>query len=124
MLKPEVSIPAGLATAALVYGVYQHAVPNIADHRAVEADNPDAQSARRQAAWTSAAVVAGVSLLAKDPTIFVIGGAMLVALDWSTRHADAVNPITGAVDRVIRRTEQGEPVESVDDVGAAYAPAA
>lgn len=120
MLKPEVSIPAGLATAAVVYGVYSNALPNAADIRTAPPQNTDVDAARKQAAWTSAAVVGAVSLMAGDPTIFVIGGAVLVALDWMTRHADAVNPITGKVDGILRRNAQGQPTQAAAD--DAYGP--
>lgn len=120
MMKPEVSIPAGLATAALVYGIYGRGLPPMVDVRAAEADDNHVAAIRRQNAWMAAGVVGAVSLLAKDPTIFVIGGAMVIALDWSTRHANAVNPLIGGVDRVLRRNEQGEPTQAADD--AAYGP--
>lgn len=96
-MKPEVSIPVGLATAAVVYGIYSNATPTIADIRVGPAQDNNIESARKMAAWTAAAVVGGISLIAKDPTVFIIGGTMVVALDWWTRHANAVNPDTGTV---------------------------
>ena len=46
------------------------------------------------ATWISAAVVAGISLLAADPTIFIVGGAMVITMDVTHRHANTVNPAT------------------------------
>lgn len=97
MLKPEVSLGVGLATAALVYSTYNGALPSVADVRVAKPQNADVNAARRLAAWTSAGVVGAVSLMAKDPTVFVIGGAMVIALDWWHRYADAVNPTIGKV---------------------------
>lgn len=98
MLKaPEVSIGVGLATAALVYGVYQNGLPTVADIRSLDAHNKDIDAAERGATWTAAAVVAGVSLIAKDPTVFTIGGTMVVAMAWYHRHANMVHPTTGKV---------------------------
>lgn len=94
-LKPEVSLPVAAATAGLVYALYTNATPPVADIRVAPADNPDIDSSRKMAAWTATAVVCGVSLIAKDPTIFVIGGASIIAMDWWTRHANAVKPETG-----------------------------
>lgn len=94
-LKPEASLGVGLATAALVWGIYQHATPTLVDHRVGRPDDTDAAAAERTASWTAAAVVAGVSLIAKDPTVFVLGGTMVVALAWWHRHANIVNPDTG-----------------------------
>ncbi len=94
-LKPEVSLPVALGTAALVYSIYQQATPPIVDLRAAPASDPDVDSARRMAAWTAVGIVSGISLLAKDPTVFVVGGGMVVAMDWWTRPADAYSPKTG-----------------------------
>lgn len=95
MLKPEVSIGVGLATAAVVYGVYTTAVPNIADTRSLPPQTGDIVAAERQAAWMSAAVVGAISLIAKDPTVFILGGSMVVALSWWYKHAETVNPEFG-----------------------------
>lgn len=94
-LKREVSLGVGLATAALVWGVYNSALPSIAEARVAAPNDTDLAAAERAATWTAAAVVAGVSLLAKDPTVFILGGTMVVALAWWHRHANLNNPLTG-----------------------------
>lgn len=91
-LKPEVSLPVALATATIVYGIYSNGMPPVVDIRTAPQNHPDVDSAERAAAWTSAAVVAGISLIAKDATVFIIGGAMVVAMSWWHRHASNVNP--------------------------------
>src|SRR4029453_2490924 len=93
-LRPEASVMVGLATATLVYGVYSAALPPVADVRVADPNNPDIESAERLAAWTSAAAVAGISLITKDSTVFVIGGTMAIVLSWWHRHADQVSPLT------------------------------
>ena len=94
MLKPEVSLPIATATATIVFGIYQTTNPSVAQTRVTNPGNPAIDSSRKTATWLSAAVVAGVSLLAADPTIFIVGGAMVVAMDMIHRHAGAVNPAT------------------------------
>lgn len=94
-LKPESSLVVGLATATVVYGVYQAALPNIADVRSLDARNQDIASSERLATWTSAAVVAGISLLAQDMTVFIIGASVTVGMAWWHRHANEVSPLTG-----------------------------
>lgn len=96
-LKPEFSVLTGVATGVVVYGVYQNAMPSVADIRSLDANNADLNKAERTASWTAAAVVAGVSLIARDPTIFIIGGSVMVAMAWMHRHANAVHPTTGSV---------------------------
>lgn len=94
---PEGSITLGLATAALVYGVYINSTSSIDVIHATEANDMNVEAGRKKAAWFSAAIVSGVALITKDKTIFVLGGLMLIALDWHTRHANAVSPTTGKV---------------------------
>jgi hypothetical protein len=86
-LRPEASIGTGLAVCAVVYAIHSNFTPTMADMQALPAGNADTDAAERKATWLSAGVVAGVSLLAKDPTIFVLGSAATIALAWFSRHA-------------------------------------
>jgi hypothetical protein len=95
ILKPEGSITLGAATAALVYGVYSFSLPNTATITATLPHDDAVEAGRKKAAWTSAAVVGAVALMARDKTIFALGGLMLLALDWHARHSNAVHPETG-----------------------------
>jgi hypothetical protein len=92
MLKPESAVMTGLAVGALVVAVYSKALPSQADVRVGQVQDDDIDSSRKAAAWTSAGVVAAVSLIAGDPTVFIIGGTMVVSMDWWIRHANANNP--------------------------------
>jgi hypothetical protein len=97
-LKADSSILIGLATAAVVYGIYQINLPNTASIRASQSNNQSIESQRMAATWEAAAVVGGVSILAHDPTVFVIGGAVVILLDFTNRHANATNPVSGKVE--------------------------
>lgn len=94
-LKPEFSIMGGLAVATIVYAVHANAVPSQADIRALPADTPDIEKAERTASWISAGIVSGVSLIAKDPNIFIMGAAAIVGMAWWTRHSNAVMGTAG-----------------------------
>jgi len=94
-LTPEASTVAGLATAALVGGVYMAATPPITDIRTTmpgSVPHTMVNRSRRQATIIAGTAVAGVSLITKDPNIFVMGGLMVIALDIWTRHANDVFP--------------------------------
>ncbi len=93
--KPEVSLGIGLATAALVWGIYNSALPSLAEARVTDQNDRDLAAAERTATWTSAAVVSGVSLIAHDATVFILGGAMVIGLAWMHRHANQVHPQVG-----------------------------
>lgn len=95
ILKPEGSVTLGATVAALVYGVYSYSVPDMATVQATLPHDEAIESGRKRAAWTSAAVVSAISLITKDKTVFVLGGLMILGLDWHARHANSVHPETG-----------------------------
>jgi hypothetical protein len=96
MLRPDLSLAGSLAVGGLVLAIYSRMLPPNADLRVLPEGDDDAAVERKQALWTSVAVVSGISLLTKDPTIAVTGYALIVGLDWSVRHAIWVNPLTGS----------------------------
>lgn len=96
-LKPEFSIMGGLAVGAIVFAIHSQATPTQADIQALPPGLPDIDSAERKATIMSAGVVAGVSLIAKDPGIFLIGSAMTIALALWTRHSNHTTGMGGGV---------------------------
>lgn len=113
-LSPPVSIGTGLAVAGVVLAIHAQSTPSQADMQGLPSGNADVDTAERRATWTSIGVVAGVSLLAKDPTVFVIGSAMTIALAFVTRHAVWTDSASGLI-------AQG-PGQSVPGVAANVAP--
>lgn len=87
-LKPEYGVMSGLTVGAVVFAIHTQATPSQADIQALPAGNKDVDSAERKATIISAGVVAGISLLAKDPTIFIIGSAATLAMAIWTRHSN------------------------------------
>lgn len=118
-LPRTVSLATGLATVGLVWGIYNSALPTIADIRVADPEDRDVAAAERTATWTAAAIVSGVSLIAKDPTVFVLGGSMVVVLAWWHRHSNHFNPSLGSA--IIPSSRQVQ-VESMQ-VDAGYSPA-
>lgn len=95
--KPEVSLGLALSVGVSVYAIYQISMPAVADVRVAPPQDGTIEGTRNLATWAAALFVGGVSLLAKDPTIFVVGGAEVIALDWFYRHANAIDGATGKV---------------------------
>ena len=95
MLGREGSLAIGAATAAVVWGIYNGALPTIAECRVSEQNDRDLAATERTAAWTAAAIVGGISLIAKDRTVFVVGASMIVILSWWHRHANMHSPTLG-----------------------------
>lgn len=94
-LKPSESVMVSLATGAIVYAVYDGALPSIAETHATEPHNASIESSRSKALWSSAAVVGAMFLMTHDPNVFMVGAGAVILLDWMHRHANTVNPTTG-----------------------------
>lgn len=96
-LKPELSLGASLAVMALDFGIFTLHLPPSADVRASDPHNQAIDGGRKAAIWTAVGASSALSLMAKDPNIFIFGAGFAVALDWYFRHANAVSPQTGKV---------------------------
>lgn len=86
-LKPEASVMAGLATAGIVYGIHTVMHPTVADIQGLPAGNSDVDASEKKATWLSVITVSAVSLLARDPGIFIIGSGATIAMAFLSRHA-------------------------------------
>jgi hypothetical protein len=95
-LKPEVSLTLAVTTGALVWGIFQSHLPPTADVRANQNNNA-VESTRKVATMEAIVVVSGISLLCKDPNIFIVGGAMTAIESWIRMHASYVSPATNKV---------------------------
>ena len=95
ILKPQGSIGIGIATGVLVYAVYDRSLPNMAVMNATPAHDINIEAARKSAALTSAAVLAGVTLLTRDVDVFILGSAVLIGLDWHARIGNSRSPENG-----------------------------
>lgn len=94
-LKPEFSLMGGLAVGAIVFAIHSNATPSQADIQALPAGTPDVDRAERNATILSAGVVGGISLIARDPGIFMIGSAMAIAMAWWTRNSNWMESVGG-----------------------------
>jgi hypothetical protein len=77
--------------------IWRHFVPVTADIRTATPFNGDIESAERTALLAGTAFTLVVAGFARSAEVFAVGGLVLVALDFSTKHANAVNPDTGKV---------------------------
>lgn len=116
-MKAEASLGMGLATGVVVFAIYSHAMPSMVDHRVGDANDPDAGSSERTARWLSAGTVAAISLIAKDPTVFVIGGAMVCALSLWHRFNNMHDPVSGSI-TAPNGAMGGAPMVAVDTADA------
>ncbi|HEY1699192.1 MAG TPA: hypothetical protein VGG75_05675 [Trebonia sp.] len=87
VLKPEGSIVAGIATMALVGGLYIGQVGPISDAHATDANDGNMNAAVKKTGWEALVAVAAITLLARDPNILILGGATIIAMEFGYRHA-------------------------------------
>ena len=93
-LKPNEEIIASALTAVAVYSIFQLNAPNLAD---VKASRPgggasaNTHKSVKTAVYTSALLVSGLGLLAKDPTIYIVGAVVTIAEGWKYYHANSTD---------------------------------
>lgn len=95
ILKPPESVAVSVATAGLVFGVYQFSLPSVTEVHGAMPHNINVASSQKKAMWESAAIVSGAFLLTKDANVFMAGALTFLFLEWSYRHANAVHPESG-----------------------------
>ncbi len=97
ILAPENSLIAGMAVVGLVVANYNLHNGTAASAAATGSWDPHLKTSNTKAGWTSLAMVAGISLLAKDANIFILGCAAIIAMHSSYIHSIAVEPTLGAM---------------------------
>lgn len=95
VLKPEGSITAGIATAGLVYAIYQMDVGPVSQVQMTDANHPSLETSRKKAGYTSFIAVAALTLIARDTNIGVLGFLSIIAMEAHYRHAIMADAITG-----------------------------
>jgi hypothetical protein len=75
--------------------LWRHFVPSMSDVRTAHPFNGDIESAERTALLVGTMFTLVVAGFARSAEVFAIGGLTLVALDFATKHANAVHPDTG-----------------------------
>lgn len=98
IFKPEGSLVAGLAVVGLVWANYSLSMGSMATVHMTGANDNVAESSRKKAGWSSLVLVAGVSLLARDPNIFILGTGAIIAMEVNARHAIMSNSDTGKIE--------------------------
>lgn len=94
-LKPEASVLGGIAVAALVFGIHQQATPSQSDIQALPQGTPDIDRAEKTATWLSIVAVSGISLLARDPGIFIIGSGATIGMSLWTKRSNWSESVVG-----------------------------
>jgi hypothetical protein len=89
----QVGVLAGLANLL----IFQHFMPTVADVKASDQFNPLVESSERTALLVSVGATAVVATFVRSWDTFLVGGIVIVAIDFAYKHANAVNPNTGTM---------------------------
>jgi hypothetical protein len=87
-LRPESELVIGVGVAAVVYSIFSNNAPNLADVRADGAGNVNTYKTTNSAALTATGIVGGLAVLAKSPTVLIIGGTMILIETWKLHFAN------------------------------------
>jgi hypothetical protein len=91
-------ITAGILVGAVDVLIFQHFVPTHADVRRADPYNVDLENSERKALYAATVFTLLVAGLAKSAEVFAIGGLTIIAIDFTLKHANAVNPNSGKVE--------------------------
>jgi len=86
----ELGVLLGLANTI----IFLHFLPPVADVRSADAFNQQIESSERTALMATTALTLLVAGFARSIETFMIGGAIVVGVDFAFKHANAVNPST------------------------------
>jgi hypothetical protein len=89
--KALISVGVGIADVL----IFQHFVPSVTDIRVADKFNKDIEHAELEALAVGTAFTVLVSIMTGGLEPFIVGGAILVGLDFASKHANAVDPNTG-----------------------------
>lgn len=87
-LKPTDQLIVGTTAIAIVFAIFAQNVPNLADVRHSKPNDVNTHKSVKLAAITSAAAVGSLSLLAKSPTVFTLGGGAILFETWKYHFAN------------------------------------
>jgi hypothetical protein len=87
-LKPTDELIVSATGIAIVYAIFNGSTPNLADVRADQKGNTNTHAATKMAAITSIAAIGALSLVGKSPTVFTVGGAMILFETWKMHFAN------------------------------------
>lgn len=88
ILDPKSTVMVAGLSATIVYAIFAMDTPPYADVRYDEPGNTNTYKATKMAALTSAGVVSSLALLAQEPTVFIVGGGMIIFETWKYHAAN------------------------------------
>lgn len=94
-VNPRNELTIGILTGAVDALIWTHFMPSVADIKEVTQFNANIESTERTALVACTVFTLVTAGFARSAKVFAIGGLVIIALDYATKHANAVNPQTG-----------------------------
>lgn len=85
------------ATVGGVVAIYELHIGSVAQAHATDANHPANESSRKKAGLIALGAVAAFTLITKDANIGILGGATIIAMEVTYRHAIMTSPLTGEI---------------------------
>jgi hypothetical protein len=104
MQDRKAAVGVGLATMGLVYYTYDQALPPLTDVRTADRNDRNGLAAEKAARWTGAGLVALMTFITRDATVFIMGGSSVILMSWLHRHALMVDPTIAGISLPSSRT--------------------
>jgi hypothetical protein len=96
-LRPADSITISLATGIGVAAIYNQDIGPVADVHQTQSGDQAINAAIKKAGWKSLLLVAGITLLARDLNVVLVGGSMVILEHTMYLHADMAAPHSGEI---------------------------
>lgn len=87
-LKPSDELIMAVTGVAIVLAEFQSSCPPLVDVRGDQKGNINTYKSVNHAVISSAAILGAVSLIARTPTVFTIGGAVIILKAWQHHFAN------------------------------------
>ena len=87
-LKASDELIVAATAITLVLAIFGNGIPPLADIRADQPGSVNTHKSTKMAAITATAVVGSLSLVAKSPTVFLIGGGVILLETWKYHFAN------------------------------------
>lgn len=98
VLSSGESVTSGIATMALVFGIYNFKVGTLASVHMSPANDHNIAASIKKAGVVSAALVGGMFLITRDANIAILGGSAIIAEELTYRHAHMASESTGQIE--------------------------
>jgi len=89
----EVGVLAGVADLL----IFQHFMPPVTDVKAGDQFNPLIESSERTALVVAVVTTALIAGFVRSWDTFLVGGVVIIGIDFAYKHANAVHPDTGSM---------------------------